>query len=118
MNHGKRGTPEGAVLRQVLQLLALRGVFHWRQNQGAIPLEGGGYRAFVGMRGVPDILAVRPGGKLVGIEVKSPVGKLRKEQRAFRDRLRALGGVYLVIRDPRELDAWLMGKVLADVLEN
>ena len=51
---------ESDVLAACLQYLAVKGVFAWRHNQGAIPRKGGGYRRFVGLRGVSDILGILP----------------------------------------------------------
>ncbi len=51
---------ESDVLTACLQYLAVKGIFAWRQNQGAIPRKGGGYRRFVGLRGVSDILGILP----------------------------------------------------------
>lgn len=112
----KRGT-EGDILRGCLQYLALRGIFCWRQNQGAIPLKGGGYRKFVGLKGVSDILGVVEEqaysfkddnpvtvGRVLAVEVKKPGGKLSREQKQFLDTVREKGGLALCVRSVAELE--------------
>src|SRR3954452_20410775 len=96
---------ESDVLSACLQWLALKRVFHWRQNQGAIPLPRGGFRRFVGIKGLPDVLAIIPRdyedtrrgrqrlAVFCGIEIKKPGAKPRPEQQAFLEHLNALGGI-------------------------
>jgi hypothetical protein len=104
----KLKTPESAVLKACLELLTLKRIWHWRQNAGAIPLKDGGYRKFVGLKGIADVLCVlSPQGRLLGIEVKAASGKLRPDQRAFGERLKAAGGLYCVVRNVRELQTFL-----------
>lgn len=102
--------PEAEVLRQCLDLLALRGVFHYRNNTGAVTREDGGRKRFVrfGARGAPDIVAI-VFGRYVAIECKRPKGgRLSGDQEAFLANVAAAGGVALVVRDvadlARELD--------------
>jgi hypothetical protein len=106
---------ESDVLAACLQYLSLKGVYAWRQNQGAIPLKGGGYRKFVGLRGVADILGILsqrvdlPGegevrfGNLLAVEVKRPGEKPRPDQAAFLARVNELGGVGVCVHSVREL---------------
>jgi hypothetical protein len=106
---------ESDVLSGCLQWLTLKRVFHWRQNQGAIPLPGGGFRRFVGLKGLPDILAILPrefdvSGQgmqrlavFCGIEVKKPGGRSRPEQKAFQQQLADMGGIALCIHSVTEL---------------
>ena len=51
---------ERDVQRACLDWLYANGIFCWRQNQAAVPLPGGGFRKFNGLRGVSDILGVLP----------------------------------------------------------
>jgi hypothetical protein len=107
---------ESDVLTACLQYLALKGIYAWRQNQGAIPLKGGGYRRFVGLRGVADILGILSQrvkiadegevrfGNLLAVEVKRPGEKPRPEQAAFLARVNDLGGVGLCVHSVRELE--------------
>ena len=54
-----------------------------------------------------DILGCLPGGRFLAIEVKAQRGRLSPEQSAFLDKIRGLGGMALVTRGWRELDAAL-----------
>jgi len=69
-------------------------------------------------RGVPDLIFVKSGGGVLGIEVKAPGGSLTKDQRRVRDEWRALGadfrtagGVEDVAKILREHDVPLKVKV-------
>jgi hypothetical protein len=107
---------EADVLSGCLNWLRLEGIWCWRQNQGAIPLEGGGYRRFVGLKGVADILGILPQtvrvigddapvtfGNLLAVETKRPGEKPRPEQEEFLRRLNALGGVGVCVHSVSEL---------------
>lgn len=98
---------ERDVQRACLDWLKAKGVFHWRQNQAAVPLGGGGFRKFNGLLGVSDILGVLDGGRFLAIEVKQPGKKPTKEQEAFLTRVNELGGVGICVHSLDELEAEL-----------
>ncbi|HYT89672.1 MAG TPA: hypothetical protein VEL76_13275 [Gemmataceae bacterium] len=106
----KKSTEQDLV-RQVLQLLKLRGVLCWRQNQGAARYRSESGRSrfvrFSSMPGIADVLAVLPGGRFLACEVKIGRNQTTPEQAAFLAAVRSAGGVAAVIRDVRELDALL-----------
>ncbi len=54
-------------------------------------------------RGCPDVLGQLRDGRMLGVEVKGPTGKLRPEQAVFLDRIRGAGGVAFVARDCRDV---------------
>src|SRR5262245_41846887 len=108
---------ESDVLSACLQWLHLKGVWCWRQNQGAIPLKNGGFRRFVGMKGVSDILGILPQtvrvegeveqvtfGNLLAVETKRPGEQLRADQEDFLRRVNELGGVGLCVKSVHELE--------------
>jgi hypothetical protein len=108
---------ESDVLSGCLQWLRLKGVFCWRQNQGAIPLKNGGYRRFVGLRGVSDILGILPQtvrvvgdaalstfGNMLAVETKRPGEGLRPEQAEFLRLVNERGGIGLCVRSVTELE--------------
>jgi hypothetical protein len=100
-------TPEGQIQTKIIKLLEKEGVFHWRQNntpQYDDKLRK--YRAFRGMRGVPDILAIIR-GRFIGIEVKAPRGKQSPEQLIFQRRCEQNGGLYILARDVKTVDKLL-----------
>jgi hypothetical protein len=111
---------ESDVLTACLQWLTLKGVWAWRQNQGAIPLKGGGYRRFVGLKGVADILGILPQrvqvvgqaasvtfGNLLAVETKKRTGKLRPEQVEFLKQVNDRGGIGLWVRSVDDLERQL-----------
>ena len=80
----------------------------WRNNNTAqYDARLGQYRAFTGMKGVPDILAILPGGKLCGIEVKNAKGKQSADQVLFEKRATSLGARYIVARAVEDVDELL-----------
>lgn len=97
---------ETEIVRACLDYLAARKIWAWRQNNTPVPIPGGGFRRFVGLRGIADILAiVPPHGTLCAIEVKRENGRTSEDQEAFGDRLTALGGIYCVVHSVDELEA-------------
>ena len=51
----------------------------------------------------PDVLGQLRDGRLLGVEVKGPTGKLRPEQSVFLERIRGAGGVAFMARDCRDV---------------
>jgi hypothetical protein len=104
----KCGTPESAVLSACLRLLTLRRVLHWRNAAVPVPLKGGGYRRYSGLRGLADIcFLLPPRGRLVACECKSSVGRQSADQRTFQRAVEAAGGLYLLVDDVRKLAFFL-----------
>jgi hypothetical protein len=107
---------ESDVLSACLHYLKLKGIFCWRQNQGAIPLKDGGYRRFNGLKGVADILGILPQrvqvvgegptlfGNLLAVETKRPREKLRPEQEEFLRQVNASGGLGFCVHGVDELE--------------
>lgn len=98
---------ERDVLRACLDVLKARGIFCWRQNSGAMKIDGrNGRTRFVrwATSGVSDIVGVLPGGKILCVEVKNSTGgRLSDEQASFLDAIRRRGGVAVVINDAEDL---------------
>ena len=106
---------EQSIVNACLQLLALRRVFAWRVNQGAVKTEGRFVR-FNHAEGISDIVGVMPGGRMIAVEAKRPgLGKASKpkpHQQAFLDSVAACGGLAVCVTDVRELDALLTAEGL------
>lgn len=106
----KKSTESG-VVKACLQLLQLHGIYCWRQNQGAIPLSGGGFRRFVGLKGVADIIGIAGGklgrGRFLAVEVKKPGGRLSKKQKAFLAAVEERGGYAVCVDNVADLESWL-----------
>jgi hypothetical protein len=82
---------EADIKAGIRRYLELRGIFSWNQWQGQFSVPG-----------VPDIIGILPGGKILGIEVKRPGwaprvdNKRWKKQQAFIQRINDCGGVAFV----------------------
>lgn len=98
-----KGRPEAAALVEVLKALRAHPTVAWceRMNSGAAKI-GSRYVRF-GWPGCPDVLGQLRDGRLLGVEVKAPEGRLRPEQALFLERIRASGGVAFVARDCRDV---------------
>ena len=89
--------PEKVIQKQILDWLKDSGTLYWRQNSGVV--FAGNRMVRLGEEGLPDIIVViPPGGRILGLEVKSAKGSLRPGQKEFRDRLLERGGLYRVVR--------------------
>ena len=103
---------ESSIVAACLQLLALRGIFAWRNNTGAVAASYKGKSRFIryGHPGSADIFAVVKGGRFLAVECKTPLGprgggtKQSEDQIEFQRRVFDAGGVYWVIRSGEELD--------------
>ena len=95
--------PEAEALVEVLKALRAHPAVVWceRMNSGATRI-GTRWVKF-GFVGCPDVLGQLRDGRMLGVEVKGPTGKLRPEQAVFLDRIRGAGGVAFVARDCRDL---------------
>lgn len=73
----------------------LPNVWAWRNNTGAVKID----KRFIrfGLPGAPDVLLVGPGGRLLGLEIKGPGDKQSIAQESWCARLRAAGGVYILV---------------------
>lgn len=99
----KNDRPEAAALVEVLKALNAHSAVAWceRMNSGAVKI-GSRFVRF-GWKGCPDVLGQLKDGRLLGVEVKSPTGKLRPEQAVFLERIRCAGGVAFMARDCRDV---------------
>ena len=100
---GINDKPEAAALVEVLKTLRAHPAVAWaeRMNSGAAHI-GGRFVRF-GWAGCPDVLGQLKDGRLLGVEVKAAKGRLRPEQTAFLERIRAAGGVAFMARDCRDV---------------
>ena len=94
---------EAEALLEVLKALRAHPAVEWceRMNTGAARI-GSRFVRF-GFTGCPDVLGQTKDGRLLGVEVKAPTGRLRPEQAVFLERIRAAGGVAFVARDCRDV---------------
>lgn len=99
----RNNRPESAALVEVLKALKTHPAVVWceRMNSGAAKI-GNRFIRF-GFTGCPDVLGQLRDGRILGVEVKAPKGKLRPEQAVFLERIRGAGGVAFVARDLRDV---------------
>ena len=88
---------EHEVQSQILQYLAIKQIFCYRSNAGAMSGSHKGKRWFVrfGLPGSADIFAIKE-GRAYAIEVKGPKGKQSESQIEFQQRFERAGGVYVL----------------------
>ncbi len=87
---------EGPTQKAILDYLALKRVFHYRNNSGGFTDANKHFYRF-GATGSPDIICVIK-GQFVGIEVKAPKGKQSEHQKKFEQNVIAAGGRYILAR--------------------
>ena len=88
---------EKHIQKAILDYLAFKKIFHYRQNSGAFKTESGGYMRTASVSGLPDIVAIKD-GIYIGLEVKTATGIQSKEQREIQNRVTEAGGLYFVVR--------------------
>lgn len=88
---------EKDIQRSLLDYLAVRRIFAWRNNTGSVISEyKGKTRMFnFGLKGSADIFALHD-GIFYAIEVKRPGGKLTPDQEDFRAKVMKNGGIHVL----------------------
>lgn len=95
--------PETAIQSMLMEHLALRRVFHYRQNSGAI-WDGKTNRPIrLAPKGSSDIVAIVD-GRYVALEVKRRGRNQDADQIAWQKAVEAAGGFYFVVREPGDID--------------
>ena len=86
---------ESDTQRAILDYLAMKKIYAWRNNAGSQIIRNGDkfYRIISGPKGSSDIVGCLPDGRFLAIEVKRFDGQLSKEQIEFLERIISLGGV-------------------------
>lgn len=93
---------ESEIQRTILQYLEIRGIFHWRNNTGALKSDTRFVR--FGHKGSSDIVGVLPGGRALFIEVKRRTGRLTEAQKEFIARAHMAGALAFEARSVEEVD--------------
>ena len=83
---------EKVIQRQILDYLAVRGYFHWRNNTGGFTNSKGHYYRF-GCVGSGDIFGFNGEGKFFSIEVKATGKKPTPAQVEFMSRVWETGNI-------------------------
>jgi hypothetical protein len=111
---------ETQIVRSILDYLAVRNIFAWRQNTGAGKFTGkDGAEHYVkfGLKGQPDITGILPDGRRLDIECKSVTGRLSPEQAHFIAALKNNGGCAFVARSVDDVVSEL-DKILKESRKN
>ena len=95
---------EKHIQSQILAYLRLKGVFHWRQNTGAVNIQGKNGNRFVrfGKPGISDIIGIY-NGRFLAIEVKTQKGRLSEHQKVFLKDVEDNGGIAIVARSVEDV---------------
>ncbi|MDR2435236.1 MAG: VRR-NUC domain-containing protein [Treponema sp.] len=109
-------TPEGRVKAACLRYLEKWGIKAWNNPTGAARIAPDRWIRF-GRRGSADLLGCLPGGKFLAVEVKAEHGRLSPEQRQFLADIKALGGIAIVARSFRDIEAALREAGYTGIIE-
>lgn len=103
-----KSTPEGAVLRSVLDFCAVNRILAFRMNTGAMRSEYNGKARFMrfGTPGMADVLAF-PYRKVLWIECKAQSGRQSDLQKTFEQQVTGEGHHYIVARSTGDVELWL-----------
>lgn len=90
---------EKEIQKAIIDYLAIRGLFFWRNNTGAMMSEYKGRTRFMrfGSVGSPDIFVLK-NGHVHGLEVKGPKGKQSPSQKEWGESFERNGGHYHIVR--------------------
>ncbi len=92
---------ETDIVSECLEWLAINRIFAWRNNTGAIKVDG----RFIkyGKIGSADILGVLPDGRHLEVECKTETGTQKPEQKIHQRMVEKNNGVYLLVRSLEEM---------------
>ena len=80
----------------------LEDVVVWR-NESGVAEHHGRYVRYGLQKGSADLIGIlKPSGRFVALEVKTPKGRLREEQKLFLDLVRTMGGFACVVTSVEE----------------
>lgn len=97
---------EAAIQKAICEYLTAKRIV-FSVTDSSLYFDNGKPRRKVKVDGFPDITVVAPGGKFLGIEVKSHSGKVRPAQAEMHERIRKAGGAVIVARSVRDVEDWL-----------
>lgn len=97
---------ESTVVTQCLEWLALRRVFAYRNNTGAVKIDGRWIR--YGHPGSGDIIGLLPDGRFLSVECKTATGKQSNAQKQFQEIIERNSGVYVLARSTSDLERALI----------
>jgi len=93
---------ENAIKRSILEYLKYRGIPATKHQSGTIFMHGRVIE--LGEAGWPDIIAILPGGRLLGIEVKTKTGSLEDTQKARFIELEKQGALIIIAQNVEDVE--------------
>lgn len=90
-------TPEGKIQREVMLTISEYGGIPLRLQSGKFYTQNGTL-VQIGIPGLPDVLALMPDGLPIFMELKTPRGAIRDDQKTFIARLHELGYQAEIVR--------------------
>jgi hypothetical protein len=100
-------TQESRIKAAILTYLLRHGLYVWNNPSGAVQIRPGQFMRF-GKVGSADIIGCLPGGRFIAVEVKAPKGQLSDQQAEFLARIKNLGGLAIVARGTKDVEAALI----------
>ena len=95
--------PESQIQREVMLMASKCGVILWRNHTAAIEDKNGRWHRMGLCKGSSDLIGIhKASGRLVAAEIKTPIGRVSKEQQNFIDKINEYGGIAFVCRDAKE----------------
>jgi hypothetical protein len=88
---------EKEIQKTILDYLTLRSIFHYKHNNSGIYKPATGSYIPSQSKGAPDIICIIE-GRYVGLEVKTPKGKLSEDQAEFHRQIIKAGGIVFTVR--------------------
>lgn len=88
---------ESQIQKAILDYLGYqRGIYFFRAGSGAVKTDTGRYFK-TGKKGLPDIVVCKD-GKFIGLEVKTPKGRVSEAQEQAKADIELAGGSYFIVR--------------------
>ncbi len=112
-----KAAQEKHVVEQVMGLLEKRRIFHARTDSSYYFVDGEWRAPKINVAGWPDITAVLPDGRFLGIECKRKGEKARKSQVWCAKTVRFNRAVYIVVDEVESMEEEL-DRLVAESLEN
>lgn len=97
----KAMTEEAVLQRHCMEILKASGLLWWRVPNGAVKHSGVMKKS--PMAGHPDLAGLLPSGRYFAIELKASKGILQANQVEWIEKIKASGGLAVVIRSVDEI---------------
>ena len=101
---------EGRIQDEIRLALSQLGIVTWRNNCGVAITDNRTIRYGLAV-GSADLIGCHR-GRFLAIEIKTPIGKQRPEQKLFQQLVEANGGIYVILRSAEEATLWVRNELL------